>query len=130
MKWIVVVFLLVCVSVAYGKTGGGISVIDVNDEGVQKAALIATTTLTQWKNSPNHQQLVKVKSAKVQVVAGLLYHLEIEIQDSGCPKSSPLDGCDAEPLDRFEVCALKVLSQPWLEVLEVKGEPKCYPVYH
>merc|ERR1712168_297074 len=130
MKTIVAVIFLSCVVAVFGDDGGSIQEIDVNDRFVQLAAKKATVTLTQMKNSPNHQKLVQVKSARFQVVAGVLYHLEVEIQDSGCLKSAPLAECDAAPLDRFEVCSIQVLSQPWLEVLEVIGEPRCHPVYH
>jgi len=132
MKFLVAALLLVSVAAVYGEggQGGGISEIDVNDRNVQKAAQVATLTVTQRKNSPYHQLLVGIKSAKAQVVAGILYHLEIEIQESGCPKSEELAGCEAEPSDRFEVCQLKVISQPWMEVLKVVGDIRCHPVYH
>jgi len=131
MKILVAALLLVSVAAVYGDGGtGDISEIDVNDRNVQKAAQVATASVTQWKNSPFHQLLVGIKSAKAQVVAGILYHLEIEIQESGCPKSEALEGCEAEPSDKFEVCQLKVLSQPWMEVLKVIGDIRCHPVYH
>merc|ERR1712168_105731 len=88
MKTIVAVIFLSCVVAVFGDDGGSIQEIDVNDRFVQLAAKKATVTLTQMKNSPNHQKLVQVKSAKFQVVAGVLYHLEVEIQDSGCLKSA------------------------------------------
>jgi len=132
MKSFVAAFVLISAAAVFGEAprGGGIAEIDVNNRQVKEAAQVATVTITQWKNSPNHQNLVQIKSAHVQVVSGLLYHLEIEIQDSGCPKTEALEGCEAEPLDQFEVCKIQVIDQPWLEVLKVVGDIKCHPVYH
>jgi len=130
MKTFVAAILLLSVAAVYGDRAGGIHDVDVNDRWVVKAAETATATISEWKNSVNHQQLLVIKSAKAQVVSGLLYYLEIEIQDSGCPKSAPLEGCNAEPLERYEVCNIKVLEQPWLEVLKVVGDIRCRPSYH
>jgi len=132
MKSFIAAFVLISAAAVFGEapSGGGIAEIDVNNRQVKKAAQVATVTITQWKNSPNHQNLVEIKSAHVQVVSGLLYHLEIEIQDSGCPKTEALEGCQAEPLDQFEVCKIKVLKQPWLGFYQVFGDIKCQPLYH
>merc|ERR1719193_2345837 len=108
---------------------GGIRDIDVNDSVVKIAAQVATHYLSQHRYTPFHQKLVQIKSAKVQVVSGLLYHLELEVQNSGCLKTVPLEECDTEPLDDFDICQVKVLSKPG-HVLKVDSMYKCRPVYH
>lgn len=60
---------------------GGYSVADVNDETVKEMASFATTTVSQALNSAQPLTVVRIVSAKSQVVSGINYKMEMELKE-------------------------------------------------
>ena len=61
---------------------GCYSAADINDETVKEMASFATTTvISQAINSPQPLAVSRIVSAKIQVVAGFNYDLELELQN-------------------------------------------------
>ena len=61
---------------------GGYNQVDVNDKSVKEMASFATTTVSKAVNSAKPFSVVRILSAKKQVVAGMNYDLQIELNDS------------------------------------------------
>ncbi|XP_049828716.1 kininogen-1-like [Schistocerca gregaria] len=100
---------------------GGLADADVNEEGVKKAADFALTEIEKTSNSAYKQTLVQILSAKKQVVAGFLYHLQLEVGESSCDKGSnkPASECSLREGSNNQICTVKVWDRPWLKSREV-----------
>ncbi|GFR86722.1 cystatin [Elysia marginata] len=93
--------------------GGGISdtQLDLDDANVQ-FAVKAINTYHNLLGDTENRTLVDIVSAKSQVVAGTLYHLELKVKTSS----------------QVELCKVEVWSRPWLSgdaALQVTKEPAC-----
>ncbi|KAI0221793.1 Cathepsin F [Lamellibrachia satsuma] len=118
---LVIVLLLLtgsCLSLASGLFGGDTD-IDVNDDDIQKLAKAAVDQLNARSNSMFKSKLVTLKSAKVQLVSGLLYKLKLDVGTSDCRKgdtSKQLDDC---AVTQMQECAVKLWVQSWTDKKEL-----------
>ncbi|KAK6489839.1 cystatin-F-like isoform X2 [Huso huso] len=93
--------------------------VSTNDSGVQTAAKIATY---EFNNRSNDIFLFKVSAideAKVQVVKGIKYIMEVKITRTVCRKKGnpDLEKCQFQPdgkLKQIFKCHFEVWSIPWL----------------
>ncbi|XP_020040744.1 cystatin-C [Castor canadensis] len=97
---------------------GGIEEADVKEHGVRYALSYALSEYNKASNDAYHSRLVKVVRARKQLVAGVIYYLDLEIGRTTCTKSEPnLADCPfhEEPnLKRRELCSFQIYTVPWL----------------
>ncbi|NXC44248.1 CYT protein, partial [Penelope pileata] len=100
-----------------GLVGAPMEVSD-NDEGVQRAVQFAMAEYNKASNDKYSSRVVRVISAKRQVVSGMKYFLEVEIGRTTCPKSTAgdLQSCEfhEEPeMAKYTKCSFVVYEIPW-----------------
>ncbi|XP_065564265.1 putative cysteine proteinase CG12163 [Artemia franciscana] len=105
---------------------GGISSIeDLEDETVVLAANFALSTLDAYDDDDNKRVFSKIIKGRKQVVAGILYYLDISMFMSSCSES--FTECTPGPEDRQFICSVKVISQPWMEEKMKLIDSHCAP---
>ncbi|XP_049786847.1 T-kininogen 2 isoform X2 [Schistocerca cancellata] len=100
---------------------GGLSDADVNDPHIKDVATFALSEIDRRQNSAFKQALVRIVSAKTQVVGGTLYHLQLEIGASNCRKGKDdaNSECTLKAGSNIQVCDVKVWDKPWLPTRQV-----------
>ncbi|NXD15706.1 CYT protein, partial [Nothocercus nigrocapillus] len=92
--------------------------VATNDEGLQRALHFAMAQYNRASNDKYSSRVVRVISAKRQVVAGIKYIIEAEIGRTNCPKSvSDIQSCafhEAPEMAKRVTCNFVVYSVPWL----------------
>ncbi|CAH1262746.1 KNG1 [Branchiostoma lanceolatum] len=106
-----------------GGLAGGVNPTDPNSQSVLEMSAFAVDTINAQSNSMYLSKLVQVHSASTQVVAGINYHLELEIGATSCYKgdSVSLEDCDIDQNGRVEICMVIVFDQPWTNTREVRS---------
>ncbi|XP_035671867.1 kininogen-1-like [Branchiostoma floridae] len=104
-----------------GGLNGGHHPTDTNSQKVLEMAAFAVDTINDQSNSMYLSKLVHIHSASTQVVAGINYHLELEIGATTCSKgdSASLEDCDLDQNGRVEICMVTVFDQSWTGTREV-----------
>ncbi|XP_078591933.1 kininogen-1-like [Branchiostoma floridae x Branchiostoma japonicum] len=113
----------------FGGLAGGLHPTDTNSPKVLEIAAFAVDTINDQSNSMYLSKLVHIHSASTQVVAGINYHLELEIGATTCSKgdSVSLEDCDIDQNGRVEICMVTVFDQSWTgtrEVISMTCSPK------
>ncbi|NXW63937.1 CYT protein, partial [Eurystomus gularis] len=94
-----------------------------NDEGVQRALQFAMTEYNRASNDMYSSRVVRIISAKKQVVAGIKYIIKAEIARTTCQKpAADLQSCafhDAPQMAKHTVCTFVVYSVPWLNEIKL-----------
>ncbi|NWQ67006.1 CYT protein, partial [Neopipo cinnamomea] len=94
-----------------------------NDEELQRALQFAMTAYNRANNDINSSRVVRIISAKRQVVAGVKYIMEVEIARTTCTKpTADLQNCafyDEPQLAQHTTCKFVVLSVPWRNQMEL-----------
>uniref|UniRef100_A0A8C9FAS1 Egg-white cystatin n=1 Tax=Pavo cristatus TaxID=9049 RepID=A0A8C9FAS1_PAVCR len=94
-----------------------------NDEGLQRALQFAMAEYNRASNDKYSSRVVRVISAKRQIVAGIKYILEVEIGRTTCPKSSAdLQSCefhDEPEMAKYTTCTFVVYNIPWLNQIKL-----------
>ncbi|NXH13289.1 CYT protein, partial [Bucco capensis] len=94
-----------------------------NDEGLQRALRFAMEEYNKASNDMYSSRVVRVISAKRQIVAGLKYVMKVEIARTTCPKpAADLQSCalnEAPQMAQHTICNFVVLSVPWLNKMEL-----------
>nr|CAA44279.1 cystatin [synthetic construct] len=102
--------------------------VDENDEGLQRALQFAIAEYNRASNDKYSSRVVRVISAKRNLVSGIKYILQVEIGRTTCPKSSgDLQSCefhDEPELAKYTTCTFVVYSIPWLNQIKLL-ESKC-----
>lgn len=102
--------------------------VDENDEGLQRALQFAMAEYNRASNDKYSSRVVRVISAKRQLVSGIKYILQVEIGRTTCPKSSgDLQSCefhDEPEMAKYTTCTFVVYSIPWLNQIKLL-ESKC-----
>ncbi|XP_042675087.1 cystatin [Centrocercus urophasianus] len=97
--------------------------VDENDEGLQRALQFAVAEYNRASNDKYSSRVVRVISAKRQLVSGIKYILEVEIGRTTCPKSSAdLQSCefhDEPEMAKNTTCTFVVYSIPWLNQIKL-----------
>ncbi|KAK3931853.1 Cysteine proteinase inhibitor 6 [Frankliniella fusca] len=86
---------------------GGLAPKDVNDDYVKELAAYAVSELNQKSDTTVQREIKRIVEAHIQVVAGTLMHMQLELGLVGSP-----DG-------QTELCSVKVWDQPWLNKKEL-----------
>lgn len=76
-----------CAALASGPMTGGWTQLDVNDQKVKNLTDLAVDRYNQQSNSINMKQLVTIKSAKHQLVAGSKYAITFAVGETNCSKN-------------------------------------------
>ncbi|NXB38197.1 CYT protein, partial [Eulacestoma nigropectus] len=99
-----------------------------NDEGLERALQFAMTAYNRASNDMYSSRVVRIISAKKQIVAGVKYIMDVEIARTTCTKpATNIQHCalHEEPqMARHTVCKFVVLSVPWRNQMELL-ESKC-----
>ncbi|NXD28539.1 CYT protein, partial [Spelaeornis formosus] len=99
-----------------------------NDEGLERALQFAMTAYNRASNDMYSSRVVRIISAKKQIVAGIKYIMEVEIARTTCTKpATDIQHCafHEEPqMARHTICNFVVLNVPWRNQVELL-ESKC-----
>ncbi|XP_071438058.1 cystatin-like [Pithys albifrons albifrons] len=99
-----------------------------NDEGLQRALQFAMAAYNRASNDMYSSRVVRVISAKRQIVAGVKYIIEAEIARTTCTKpAADLQRCafhDEPQMAKHTVCNFVVLNVPWRNQIELL-DSKC-----
>ncbi|XP_044144475.1 cystatin-like [Bufo gargarizans] len=100
---------------------GGLQWQDPSDPYVVKAATFAVREYNKLPNEVYDYKLMKIVSAEAQVVAGVIYVLNVEIGRTDCKRASTSEksSCDIiqDPkLAKTLLCEFAVLEVPWENV--------------
>ncbi|XP_064020709.1 cystatin-like [Pogoniulus pusillus] len=94
-----------------------------NDEGLQQALRFAMEKYNEASNDLYSSRVVRVISAKKQIVAGVKYIMEVEIARTTCEKpAADPQNCafpDSPQLSQHTVCKFVVYVVPWLGKTEL-----------
>ncbi|XP_015712526.1 cystatin [Coturnix japonica] len=94
-----------------------------NDEGLQRALQFAMAEYNKASNDKYSSRVVRIISAKQQLVSGIKYIMEVEIGRTTCPKSSAdLQSCefhDEPEMAKYTTCNFVVYSIPWLNQIKL-----------
>ncbi|NXS99028.1 CYT protein, partial [Jacana jacana] len=94
-----------------------------NDEGLQRALQFAMVEYNRASNDMYSSRVVRVISAKRQLVSGIKYMMKVEIARTTCPKpATDLQSCSLheEPhMAKHTVCDFVVYSIPWLNQIKL-----------
>ncbi|XP_054251905.1 cystatin-C [Indicator indicator] len=121
---------LVCAATVQGSeyrprlVGAPITISDGdNDEGLQQALRFAMEEYNKASNDMYSSRVVRIISAKKQIVAGVKYIMEVEIARTTCEKpAADLQDCafpDSPQLAKHTVCKFVVYTVPWLNKTEL-----------
>ncbi|NXP66494.1 CYT protein, partial [Chloropsis cyanopogon] len=99
-----------------------------NDEGLERALQFAMTAYNRASNDMYFSRVVRIISAKRQIVAGVKYIMEVEIARTTCTKPpTDIQHCafHEEPqMAKHAICNFVVLNVPWRNQVELL-ESKC-----
>ncbi|NXJ94756.1 CYT protein, partial [Corythaixoides concolor] len=88
-----------------------------NDEGLQRALQFAMAEYNKASNDMYSSRVVRIISAKKQIVAGIKYIMKVEIGRTTCQKpAADLQGCafpEAPQMAKHAICNFVVYSIPW-----------------
>ncbi|XP_055487780.1 cystatin-like [Leucoraja erinacea] len=105
-----------------GSMPGGLNPVSVNDAGVVNASLAAAEAYNRGSNDMYSSRVSRVVEAQTQVVAGILYHLKVELKTTTCRKlqgaSTQSASCPFHQTAKKRLCEFKVWERVWV------GPPK------
>ncbi|NXW01098.1 CYT protein, partial [Fregetta grallaria] len=94
-----------------------------NDEGLQRALHFAMEEYNKASNDVYSSRVVRVISAKRQIVSGIKYIMKVEIGRTTCPKpATDLQSCafhDAPQMAKHTICNFVVYTVPWLNQIKL-----------
>ncbi|NWY56250.1 CYT protein, partial [Chionis minor] len=94
-----------------------------NDEGLQRALQFAMSEYNRASNDMYSSRVVRIISAKRQIVAGIKYIMKVEIGRTTCPKpATDLQSCafhDAPQMAKRTICNFVVYTVPWLNQIKL-----------
>ncbi|KAK1192445.1 CYT protein, partial [Pygoscelis papua] len=104
--------------------GAPIDVADAdNDEGLQRALQFAVAEYNKASNDMYSSRVVRIISAKRQIVSGIKYIMKVEIGRTTCPKpATDLQSCafhDAPQMAKHTICDFVVYTIPWLNQIKL-----------
>ncbi|KFQ94267.1 Cystatin, partial [Nipponia nippon] len=98
--------------------GAPVEITDTgNDEGLQRALQFAMAEYNKASNDMYSSRVVRIISAKKQIVAGIKYIMKVEIGRTTCPKpATDLQSCafhDVPQMAKHAICNFVVYVIPW-----------------
>ncbi|XP_075352747.1 cystatin-C [Mycteria americana] len=98
--------------------------INDNDEGLQRALQFAMAEYNRASNDMYSSRVVRIISAKRQIVSGIKYIMEVEIGRTTCPKPVvDLQSCafhDEPQMAKRTICDFVVYTVPWLNQIKLQ----------
>lgn len=122
-----VIVLTFCLSAVLSAMPGGWKAVDIGTDDAKDIANTAVVLLERRSNSMYRNKLVKLTSAKVQVVAGWKYELSFDVGVSDCLKNQKGKDLESCGVTGVEHCTVNVWVQPWLNSKKLTYF-KCDPV--
>ncbi|XP_068135675.1 cystatin-like [Hyperolius riggenbachi] len=122
--YLLVVVSLLSVFASSDMLVGGPETIDPSDPQVLQAARFALSGFNQQLKEDYKFKLLKVVSAEAQVVAGVIYTVNVDIGKTDCKKDSTSDAQSCSLMQNSNLaqtlsCTFKVLEVPWENVEKV-----------
>ncbi|NXI64478.1 CYT protein, partial [Anseranas semipalmata] len=94
-----------------------------NDEGLQRALQFAMAQYNRASNDKYSSRVVRIISAKRQLVSGIKYTIEVEVGRTTCTKATTdLQSCaflDAPEMAKYTTCNFVVYTVPWLNEIKL-----------
>ncbi|KAM9383502.1 cystatin-like [Phaethornis superciliosus] len=94
-----------------------------NDESFQRALQFAMLEYNRASNDMYSSRVVRVISAKRQLVSGIKYVMKVEIARTTCPKpANDLQNCafhEAPEMSQHTICDFVVYTIPWLNQIKL-----------
>ncbi|NWX01504.1 CYT protein, partial [Caloenas nicobarica] len=94
-----------------------------NDEGLQRALRFAMAEYNKASNDMYSSRVVRIISAKRQIVSGIKYIMKVEIGRTTCPKpATDLQSCafhDSPQMAKHTICDFVVYTVPWLNQIKL-----------
>ncbi|NXN24288.1 CYT protein, partial [Nycticryphes semicollaris] len=94
-----------------------------NDEGLQRALQFAMVEYNRASNDMYSSRVVRVISAKRQLVSGIKYIMKVEIARTTCHKSATdLQSCsfhEDPQMAKHTICDFVVYTVPWLNQIKL-----------
>lgn len=91
---------------------GGVTPMDINSKKTKELSDFAVSAIAIRSNEPNAPSNVRVLKATKQVVAGMMYTLELELKFTDCQQNN-------KSCIRRQKCNVSIWEQPWLGKREV-----------
>uniref|UniRef100_A0A915B2Q7 Cystatin domain-containing protein n=1 Tax=Parascaris univalens TaxID=6257 RepID=A0A915B2Q7_PARUN len=118
--------ILSCMFLAEAQVGipGGFSRKDVDDPKIQALAGKALQRINAASNDLFQQTVLKVISAKTQIVAGTNTVLELLIAPTSCRKNeTSTRSCEAIANGTKQICTVAIWEKPWenFEEITIQG---------
>uniref|UniRef100_A0A3Q2XXM9 Zgc:163030 n=1 Tax=Hippocampus comes TaxID=109280 RepID=A0A3Q2XXM9_HIPCM len=114
---VVFIFLGVVCAVGLGRLVGGLTDVDVNEEGVQNALNFAISQHNLKTEDPFLRVKTGVVGVKKQIVSGIKYVITVNMTKTNCMK----DGTPEMPYQ----CTFSVWSRPWLSDMQLLEPRDC-----
>jgi len=111
---------------------GGWTDLNVEDENVKNLTLLALDRYNKQTNSINLKQLVRIKSAKAQLVSGRKFAITFTIGETLCSKNGiqkrSAKECPITNTSTIETCSVVIWQRAWLkegntQILDIKCCP-------
>ncbi|XP_041865940.1 cystatin-C-like [Melanotaenia boesemani] len=125
MLWKIVFTLLMAVfAVVLSGMPGGVTDIDINDEGVQHAVHFAIEQHNRNSNDVYIYRVVEIVRAQIQVVEGVNYIITVKIIMTSCRKDIYNEECGfiPNPNARPYQCTFTVWSRPWINDIRLTDD--------
>ncbi|KFO77390.1 Cystatin, partial [Cuculus canorus] len=95
------------------------------DEGLQEALRFAVAEYNEGNNDRFTSKVVRIISARRQVVSGLNYTVKVEIAPTTCLKPpSNFQSCPVQPRSKRTICNFTVYVVPWEDQMRLT-EHRC-----
>ncbi|XP_028676408.1 cystatin-like [Erpetoichthys calabaricus] len=115
-----------------GRMTGGLRPANTNNAQVASMLDFAVSEHNKKSNDMYFHKVSRIVSAHTQVVAGLKYYIEAEIERTTCKKGSgmvenTLDECathDNPELSKKLTCTFEIWTRPWIPLITLEKE-KC-----
>ena len=100
---------------------GGITPADPSSEEIKAHAAFALQAIQAQSNSRNLLNIVRIKNAGTQTVAGKKVYLTVEVGQTKCAKSSneTIRACSFDGKAERQLCKIEIWTRPWLNERKV-----------
>jgi hypothetical protein len=100
---------------------GGITPADPSSEEIKAHAAFALQAIQAQSNSPNLLNIVRIKNAGTQTVAGKKIYLTMEIGQTKCSTSSKKSSqvCSFDNQADRQLCKIEIWTRPWMNERKV-----------
>ena len=107
---------------------GGVTPVDPSSDEIQANARVALQAIQAQSNARNLLNIVNVRHAATQVVAGKKVYLTIEVGQTDCLSSEHWkSSCPFNETADRQLCKVEIWIRPWLNESQVTSL-KCVPI--